>query len=389
MLDAARNSQRGRFLLRVLLLFLLALAPVVSAQGVLEGQVVNGTQGGPRDSVAGLTVTLYLLQEGKETSLTTVTDEEGRFHFLDLTFEEGTTYWLLVEYEGITYGSGAETLDEVSDPILLTVYETTRSDETIKVALDHLVVSFEPGALAVEEYYLFTNTGDRVYIGREDGTTLRFPLLPGADKIEFASQRVQANVLPWEEGVASTLPVAPGESEVSLTYSLPLEGPDYSFVRGLAYSTESFILLIEDIGAEVQSDQLTREGSAQGHILLAGEALVGEEVRVEITNIPQETARPASSSSPTLGLERVSPWLILVPVALGLALISGFGLTRGRAMRLPTGPDLTLEEERARLLKTMAELDDAYANGAIPEEGYRAQRAEKKARLLEIWRSEQ
>ncbi|MFQ6001975.1 MAG: hypothetical protein ACE5LG_09975, partial [Anaerolineae bacterium] len=240
----------------------------------------------------------------------------------------------------------------------------------------------------VEEYYLFTNTGDRVYIGREEGTTLRFPLPPGADNIQFASQRVQTSALPWEEGVASTLPVAPGESEVSLTYSLPLEGPDYSFVRGLAYSTESFILLIEDVGAEVQSGQLTREESSQGHILLAGEALVGGEVRVEITNIPQEIARPAPSSSPSLGLEGVSPWLILAPAALGLALISGFGLTRGRATRLPTGPDLALEDERASLLKTIAELDDAYANGAIPEEEYRAQRAEKKARLLEIWRSE-
>jgi hypothetical protein len=156
----------------------------------------------------------------------------------------------------------------------------------------------------------------------------------------------------------------------------------------LAYPTESFILLIEDIGAEVQSDQLIRGESGQGHILLTGEALVGGEVRVEITDIPQETARPAPSSSPSLGLQRVSPWLILAPAALGLALISGFGLARGRAMRLPVRPDLALEEERARLLETIAELDDAYARGAIPEEEYRAQRAEKKARLLEIWRSE-
>ncbi len=392
MFDAARNSQRGRFPLKakvLILLFLFALAPVVRAQGVLEGQVINGTQGAPSDSVAGLTVTLYLVaQEGEETSLTSVTDEEGRFRFSDLTFEEGTNYWLLVEYEGITYGSGAESLEGISEPFLLTVYETTKSDETIKVALDHLVVSFEPGALAVEEYYLFTNTGDRVYIGQEDGTTLRFPLPPGADNIEFASQRVQANALLWEEGVASTLPVAPGESEVSLTYSLPLGGPDYSFVRGLAYSTESFVLLLEDIGAGVQSDQLTREESGQGYILLAGEALVGEEVRVEIANIPQETARPAPSSSPSLGLQGVSLWLILAPAALGLALISGFGLTRGRAMPLPAEPNLALKEERARLLKTIAELDDAYAHEAVPEEEYRAQRAEKKARLLEIWRSE-
>ncbi|MFQ6001258.1 MAG: carboxypeptidase-like regulatory domain-containing protein, partial [Anaerolineae bacterium] len=151
----------------MVLLFLFALTPVVSAQGVLEGQVVNGTQGAPRDSVAGLTVTLYLVDEGgEETSLNSVTDEEGRFRFPDLTFEEGTSYWLLVEYEGITYGSGAETLGQISEPFLLTVYETTKSDEAIEVALDHLIVSFEPGALTVEEYYLFTNTGDRVYIGR-------------------------------------------------------------------------------------------------------------------------------------------------------------------------------------------------------------------------------
>jgi len=389
-LDAARNSQRGRFLLRVLLfLFLFALTPAVSAQGVLVGQVINGTQGAPRDSVAGLTVTLHLVdQEDEETSLTTITDEEGRFRFSELTLEEGTTYWLLVEYEGITYGGGAESLEEISEPFLVTVYETTRSDASIKVALDHLIVSFEPGALAVEEYYLFSNTGDRVYIGREDGTTLRFPLPPGADKIEFASQRVQANALPWEEGVASTLPVAPGESEVSLTYSLPLEGPDYSFVRRLAYSTEGFIFLIEDIGAEVQSDQLTPEESSQGDILLVGEALFGGEVRVEITNIAQKIARPAPSSPPSLGLQGLSPWLILASAALGLALASGFGLAWGRAGHLPAELNLALEEERVRLLRSIAELDDAYTRGTIPEKEYHARRAEKKARLWEIWRSE-
>jgi len=159
-------------------------------------------------------------------------------------------------------------------------------------------------------------------------------------------------------------------------------------VRRLAYSTEGFIFLIEDIGAEVQSDQLTPEESSQGDILLVGEALFGGEVRVEITNIAQKIARPAPSSPPSLGLQGLSPWLILASAALGLALASGFGLAWGRAGHLPAELNLALEEERVRLLRSIAELDDAYTRGTIPEKEYHARRAEKKARLWEIWRSE-
>jgi hypothetical protein len=41
-------------------------------------------------------------------------------------------------------------------------------------------------------------------------------------------------------------------------------------------------------------------------------------------------------------------------------------------------------EERERLLRSIADLDDAFEAGEIEEESYREERSELKARLLEI-----
>ena len=78
-----------RRLIAILLVLIILTVPEVvlaeePAEGVIDGQVINQTEGG--GSVDGIHVSLYAyIEEMLGETLTTRTDEAGRFQFTDLS----------------------------------------------------------------------------------------------------------------------------------------------------------------------------------------------------------------------------------------------------------------------------------------------------------------
>lgn len=370
-------------------------------QGIIEGQVVNGTAEASPQSVAGLEVVLYTLNaEGQEFKASTTTDEEGRFHFEGLDTNAEHSYRFQLDYQDITYsGESAFSRGETVLPIMATVYETTRSDEAIVVNRHHVITDFAADALVIQEMYVFDNTADRIYVGEEE-STLVFSLPADATDPTLDDPRLESNTIETDEGFASRLPVAPGQSQVLFSYTLPYDGRACTLVRKIVYPTTNFDLMIADVGVQGESPQLAYQGLKGGEETSylhfeAQDLLPNFEIQIRLSGAPHQIRR-AVSLKPSLGLslQEVSPW-----IALSLALLGALAAFAQVYLRAPskkaenaglsrvqtiTHADSELQVQPQELLQLLADLDDAFADGRITEEAYQELRKSMKRRVIDM-----
>jgi hypothetical protein len=336
------------------IIFVLAfcLVPVhtlAQDQGILEGQVVNGTANG--GSVEGLMVTLHVFAGMEEQpSQTTTTDAEGQFRFEGLSTEADHGYALLLNYQGVDYGSDLLTFSEgetaLSVPIQ--VYEPTENDEAVSIERAHIFVDFQGDDLLVGEMYLFNNSSDRTYIGAEEVAegqrgTLRLSLPTGAEGLAFEDGELGQRFFETAEGFVDTWPLLPGQASGRLifSYSLSYDPSGYDLVRDIPYPLKAINVLVADTGVDITSDQLTLEGSremeGQSYLTLSGQDLSkGERLTLHVSG---------SLGSKTEGREAIPTqtsqagnWSALRWVALGLVVLAvGFALGYPLLKRRPRG----------------------------------------------------
>jgi 5-hydroxyisourate hydrolase-like protein (transthyretin family) len=395
--------KRPILLLSVLLLCLVAAPAVVVAQGegVIEGQVMNGTADAPEDSVASLEVALYQVTDGStELVTTTVSESDGRFRFQGLSTDEDILYRFELEYQGIVYG--AESVFPSGDTVLhvvATIRETTSSDDLIVVDRHHLILDFASDAAFVRELYIFNNVGDRIYVG-EEGTTLRFSLPDSAADVAFADSETAAEFVMTEEGLAYVRRAPPGETQVLYSYSVPYDGRELTLRRGTLYPTSNLDLLAANVGVQVETAQLTYDGlTAAGddtYLHFAAEDVPAETaIELRLSGAPHSAAAlPSMESSLVAALREAAP-----AMAVGLALLGAllpFAQLRLRRARPEAGTPgagakaeiveeagVETDTQREELLRLIADLDDAYEEGLLNEEAYRQLSDKMKKRLGE------
>ena len=332
----------------IIFIVALCLVPVqtlAQGQGVIEGQVVNGTANG--GSVEGLTVTLHVFAGMEEqTPQTAATDAEGHFRFEGLSTEADYGYALLLNYQGVDYGSSLLTFSEgettLSVPVQ--VYELTESAEAISIERAHIFVDFQEGSLQVGELYFFSNDSDRTYIGSEEVAagqkgTLHLSLPSGAEGLAFEDGTLGQRFLETEEGFVDTWPLLPGQAsgQVMFRYSLPYDPSGYDLTRDIPYPLKAINVLVAEVGVDVTSDQLTLEGSrgmqGQSYLNLTGQNLSkGERLTLHFSGSPVKApveggeATPAQPSA--AGNQSPLLWAALGLVVLAVGFALGYPLLR-------------------------------------------------------------
>jgi 5-hydroxyisourate hydrolase-like protein (transthyretin family) len=393
--------KRRILLLSVLLLCLLAAPAVVLAQdeGIIEGQVMNGTADAPEDSVAGLEVALYQwVGESAELVTTTISDDDGRFRFEGLDTGEDIVYRFELEYQGIVYG--AESVFPSGDTVLhvvATIHEITSSDESLVVDRHHIILDFDSDAVVFREFYIFNNVGDRIYAGA-DGLTLRLALPEGATDITFEAAETGADYVLTQEGLAFVGLVPPGEKQVLYSYSVPYDGSQLTLRREILYPTSNLDLLAANVGVQVEASQLTYEGlTAAGddtYLHFATENVPsGTAIELQLSGVPQgAVALPSMESSMVAALREAAPAMAVVLAVLGALLpFVQLRLRKARPATAEPGivPQAEILEQAAvetdaqheELRRLMSDLDDAYAEGLLTEEAYRQLSDKMKKRL--------
>jgi hypothetical protein len=349
-----KMSKRMKRICVPTIIFVLAvcLAPAqtfAQEQGVIEGQVVNGTADG--GSVEGLTVTLRVFVDMEEQpSQTATTEAEGKFRFENLSTEAEHVYTLFLDYQGIEYGSDLLTFSEgeAALSVSIKVYEPIESNEVVSIERAHIFVDFQEGELLVGEMYFFNNDSDRIYIGAEEVAegrrgTLRLSLPTGAKGLAVEGGELGQRFFETDGGFVDTWFLPPGQSSGRLifSYSLPYDPSGYDLTRDILYPLKAINVLVADVGVDVTSDQLTLEGSrgmeGQSYLNLSGQNLSkGERLIVHFSGSPSKPmesgeAMPAQTS-------QSSSQSLLRWVALGLVvLVVGFALGYPLLRRQPKG----------------------------------------------------
>ncbi|MFB0546280.1 MAG: hypothetical protein ACETWB_05170, partial [Anaerolineae bacterium] len=376
-------------------------------EGVIEGQVMNGTGEGSPVSEVPVVLHIFSSMEEKEP-LTATADAGGRFRFDGLSTASDYTYGAVVEYRDVAYGSDLVGFSEGQTALFLPVkvYETTTSDEAIAIERTHLIIDFRSRALQIGEMHVVINRGDRTYIGSEEGaggrrTTLRFPLPKGATNLRFRDGALGERFFETEGGFVDTQPLRSGErTQLLFAYDLSYDSPTYSLPMEMAYAVENINVLVADVGAVLESERLTFQGTrgseGQSYLNFTAQGLAkGERLTLNLSNLPQAIRAPESPVTQARPQERSQRALIWPIVGVAILLVFAFAAyyPRLRRRRMAVGPsspagapaeDLNLERER--LLQSLARLDDAFEDGQMDEEVYRQERAAMKAELVALIR---
>lgn len=376
---------------------------VPTGTGQIVGRVLNGTTGDP---MAGLTVSLNPFESF--TELPTVqaeTSADGEFVFGDLPTGSEFVYLLTADYGGNTFGSDIVSFADGQDTleVPLQVYETSATAGEITVSLAQWFIDSHQGALLVGELYRINHDSDRVFTGGEEiapgrNAVLRFNLPPEATSLVLDGGEIGQRFILTDEGVVDTQPLLPGGSQILLRYLLPYDGTRAELAHSVPYPVERLNVLVVD-GPEVttglQSMGPQTVADQQWNSFETSSLPAGEVVSLSLSGLARAESQAAGVPGSSAAVLSYNPNLLYAVG--GLALLAVLGVFTGYLLRkspvgdasdrslaaqamAPQAVDLTAE--RARLLASIAQMDDQYAAGELEEASYLSARSAQKRRLL-------
>jgi hypothetical protein len=305
-----------KYLCTIIAVILLVGLPVSayaqeSDEGTINGQVVNGTEGG--GSVAGVEITLIAyIDDAISGTRTTIADGEGNFQFDNVAIEP--TYLVLAKYMDVGYyymvvfESG-----ETTKYVEVGVCDVTTSDQAIRASMVHTVVDAERDNLQVTEVYRLVNDSDMTYVGT-DGV-LVFVLPEGAYDFEAPPELMMDYQLLDDNKVTYLVPFPPGERQLIYSYKLAKPNTaEYTLPLKVNYAADRFEIMVAGEDIEVTASQLA---PADPVVTETGERYI--HFRGE--NIPRSTTINLSLSSVTggSGFPLVILWIIIALVVAGTA----------------------------------------------------------------------
>jgi hypothetical protein len=388
-------------LMLVLLLSAFVLASPVRAQdtGVVEGQVINGTQGGAEIG-AGIAVNLHIFDASlEEQILSAETDAEGRFRFAGLDTAPALEYWVEAIYLDVAYGS--DDLLQFADgqtalEATVTVYETTEDDTGVQLDLVHIFAESFGEVLRISETHLFGSTEDRTYIGVENADGLRetvFVPVP-ADAVGFALGEgfAEDRFTTVDGGLIDSEPVRPGTlmSEVRFSYHLMASTSSIVLERSFAYPVNSLTVLVAQPGLLLASEQLESMGTQliqdRQYEIFTGQSMdpsvpvVFEFTQVASAGDDLDTGGMPSGQVPSGGTAPGGQSLLLW-FGIGLALLAVAGVVvyaaaarRPASQRVVSDPGPAFDPKAREMIARLADLEDAYEAGELDEETYVSKR---------------
>lgn len=377
----------------VTLVLLAANAPArAQAPATLEVQLRNGTAGGPVPTEARVFLLAFrggarvAEREGK-------VDPSGTVRFENLDPAPDLTYALGVQYRGVPYVHPAALSfkEGPPPPLQLTVYETTTDPAALRFERANVLVLADPlDAVEVLEMGVVTNAGDRTVVASSERPyTLRYGLPRGATELTPQRGFSAADLVSLPDGFGVARPIVPGRTEYALAYRLPRSGDSAPLGRTLYHPVETFSAYVPDRGQggpQLASPQLAPRGRTElggaPYLVYGAEQLpAGSQLVITASGLATDIRRVGADPAVYLGL------------GVFAALLGGALLLARRRAGAPAPPAAAgptdgepPRDERLALLLRLADLDDRYAAGAIPEEEYRAARSREKARLKALLR---
>lgn len=357
--------------------------------GAIQGRLANGTAGG--GAPAGAEVVLHVFRgeaHAEDRPLQAASD--GSFSFDRLELGAEYTYLVTASYAGLPYSGQPLRFGpgERDKRVELTVYETTDANPGLRVRRATFILTdldVASQTLQAVELISLENPSDRAYLPTQSGPAgpmglLRFPLPPEAGDLRPGPGLESAQVFQVDRGFATDAPSPPGTRDIIFSYRFPYQPGRFVLQRSVPYATAELRIVVPPDGPSVEGPDLQPAdpvdlGGRRYRVSVARDLPAGQQVAVGFGNLPGRWAF-------NLPLDDVpAPVWGGFGASLALALVAGYAW-RGR--RRPPAESRGVRSEPTALLAELAVLDEAFAGGQVSEETYAAQRAEIKARLLEL-----
>jgi uncharacterized membrane protein len=377
------------------LMIALALAGVPHAwgdsdTGVIEGKVVNGTDGDIGYENQKVQLLIFSKTRDDMERRETTTAASGAYRFTGLPLGADYVFMVGTEYQNVFYHSDRISLESENESrSVLTVYETTTSDSEISVKSKHLIIDPEAEGYRITEIITINNKGNRTYIGStegegQEGETLFFQLPEGYKEFQFMQMVPQGFIKQKADGFAISEPVLPGTTQTNFTYLLPVFPRRWE--RAVKFPTENINLLNGDPMLRLTSDVLIDKGPVtfgdkKYSVLAAKDLSAGSSFSLSFkSGKPKLTGGPLARNQ---GL-----YALIFIIGLGAVLAVFLVLRKGNTA-VSDGEPLPIEgaeRHKEELIDYIAALDKRFEEGEISEQDYQRERREKKAQLLEVAR---
>ncbi len=283
-----------RLIMIILVILLVWVLPATAlaqepAAGTIEGQVINGTEGG--GSVAGVEVTLIMFIDNVMAgTMAGLTDDEGKFQFLNIDIQN--EYVVSAKYMEVDYYYTVSFIPgETTAYVEVGVCDATTSDEAIRIVLAHTIMDISEEDIVVTQVFQLVNDGDKTYAGTD--SMLAFTLPEGVYSYEAPQYLMQDYQLLDDNRLAYLVPFPPGERQLIFSYSLAMpDSKELTIPFVVDYPTDSMQLLVSGEDIEVATAELTPGGpiytdTGERYIRFWGEDIPrGTVINILISNLP-------------------------------------------------------------------------------------------------------
>ena len=402
----------------------LALAALLPAglfgQAQVQGTVSNGTTG---RAVSGQEVKLLMPRGGMQQVATATADATGHFVFTAEGIDPKSFYLVSTDFAGATYNAPATFDSNGNANVSLTVYDSTRSPGGLRIPAARVFVGALAGnsgpELHVQEEYAIQNSSKPPRAYAAPDATFRFSVPPDAGTPTVSVAGLMNMSLPQtpEPGKAGgefsiRYPLKPGVTQVTIQYTRPYDSSGVDIKDRASFPMDQAELYVYPSSLTVTAPGFQASGSDNVHkiqvygapqlakataalsIRLSGEAASGPPPGLDQgTQGQQQGAESGSAQGEGQNQDQVKTvpnsisqltgpvlvaFLLLLLWALGVRVTKEWPRLKAQAGE----PNLLLNAKVEKLLNSVADLDELFAAGKIPEPKYWKERLDLKARLV-------
>jgi cytochrome c553 len=354
------------------------------SSALIFGSAINGATGEAVEE--DLLITLHGF-EGQQEILTETSELEtdGEFRFDPVPAAPGQLFLVSMEYDGIRYASEvvhlADSGGEVELP--LTVFPATNEPRSVRASRVHLLLDRPvEDRLRMVELWVLINEGEATVAPRDGIGGIEIPLPEGAENLRFEDSLLAERYNPTAAGFTLATPLRPGGDAAQVVFSVDLPSSKGELIQPLGVSVEAITILVAEGGPRIEGaaviDVGPREAGGESfHQYDLGPLPAGEVLRLELRGQPL--------LSRLLPREGWGTWVVggLALAAAVAAVLWWYRPWESSLAGHEAGQRRSRSERRRDLLRTIAELDEAFETGQIDLTVYERRRNDLKQQALE------
>ncbi len=387
------------------LLFLGAvLCPLrlLAAAGI-EGRVINGTTGRP---AAGESVELLNPGKGGMRKVATArADASGHFAFAEPPAGQSAFYLVEAVCQGVAYNQIVRPSAKPPTNLNLTIYNASARPPHLTISSARFLVRAKGGKVEVEELYGVRNASRPAVAYANPGGTFSFNLggdtsQPSVEVVGELNTPLPQDARPGETPGQYLIqyPLKPGLTVVIVAYHADYSSQDFFLSDSVPYPIDQLEMDVVPSTLKVQSALFAHDGAdpdSGGEKLLAKNLPAGAVIKADLTGEALAGTAPESGDEQTvkelanpmtrLGLPLLGCFLLVLLWAMGVR-VSKEWARRGAA-RSGHPAQKQLEAKIEKLTNSIANLDELFEAGKLPEKRYWRERLDLKAKLVVLLKS--